>query len=60
MLIEALIKKKSFFEGDVRTHIQTNSVRGGLTCHARVMKFTRKLGRYKIFTEKMSVLRCEF
>ena len=33
---------------------------GGLTCLARALKFSKKLWRYKIFTEKMSALRCEF
>ena len=33
---------------------------GGLTCHARALKFSRKLWRYKKFIEKCCLLNVNF
>ena len=64
MLREAPITKENFFWGrcmDGRTDVMRQGWVGEwLTCHARALKLSRKLWRYKKLTEKMSGLRCEF
>ena len=64
MLIEAPLTKENVVEGGRRgrrTEVLREPGGGGrLTCHARALKFSRKLWRYKKFTEKISALRCDF
>ena len=49
MLIEAQITKEFFFRGTYgRTYRRTEGEGGGgITCHARALKFSRKLCGYK-------------